>query len=100
VTEVTGADATLLVHPEELNLLRRLRELDESIVDCTTARDPHGLTVWLRELATQFHKFYHHCRVITEPTELSLARLALCRATQIGLQRGLTLCGVSAPTEM
>jgi arginyl-tRNA synthetase len=90
----------LLDHPEEITLIRRLREFGEVIADCTNNRDPQGMTVWLREIAAQFHRFYHHCRVITEPRELSLARLALCRATQIGLQRGLSLCGVSAPKEM
>ena len=94
------ADFVLLTHPEEYALLRRLREFDEVIGECVKNRDPHGMTVWLRELAAQFHRFYHHCRVITEPEELSLARLALCRATQIGLRRGLELCGVNAPEEM
>ncbi len=97
-----GADTDLtpLVAPEELNLLRRLRELHDVLVETTTSRDPQGMTVWLREVATQFHKFYHNCRVLTEPAELQTARLALCRATQIALQKGLALCGVSAPKEM
>ncbi len=90
----------LLVHEEELTLLRRLRELGDVMLECATARDPHAMTVWLREVAAQFHRFYHHCRVLTTPAELQTARLCLCRATQIALQRGLTLCGVSAPTEM
>ncbi|MBU1636090.1 arginine--tRNA ligase [bacterium] len=94
------ADFSLLNHPEELILLRRLREFEEVISDCVVNRDPHAMTVWLREVAAQFHRFYHHCRVITEPEELSLARLALCRATQTGLKRGLSLCGVNAPEEM
>jgi arginyl-tRNA synthetase len=94
------ADLSPLVAPEELDLLRRLRELHDVIADCTEGRDPHGMTAWLREVATQFHKFYHNCRVLTEPAELQTARLALCRATQIALQKGLALCGVSAPKEM
>jgi len=94
------AHLELLTHPEELTLLRRLREMSEVMLECATARDPHAMTVWLREVAAQFHRFYHHCRVLTTPAELQTARLCLCRATQIALQRGLTLCGVSAPTEM
>ncbi|MBK6910109.1 MAG: arginine--tRNA ligase [bacterium] len=90
----------LLTHDEELVLLRRLRELQDVLMECATARDPHALTVWLREVAAQFHRFYHHCRVLTTPAELQTARLCLCRATQIALRRGLALCGVSAPTEM
>jgi arginyl-tRNA synthetase len=97
-----GADVDLspLTTPEELDLLRRLREIQDVIADCTQSRDPHGMTEWLRQVATQFHKFYHDHRVLTEPQELQQARLALCRATQIALQRGLSLCGVSAPKEM
>jgi len=90
----------LLTHPEELTMLRRLRELGDVTLECANARDPHALTNWLREVAAQFHRFYHHCRVLTTPAELQTARLCLCRATQIALQRGLSLCGVSAPTEM
>lgn len=93
-------DLRLLTTPEELDLLRRLREIQDVIADTTQSRDPHGMTEWLRQVATQFHKFYHDHRVLTEPKELQLARLALCRATQIALQRGLSLCGVSAPKEM
>ncbi len=90
----------LLTHPEELTLLRRLRELGDVMNECAFSRDPHAMTVWLREVAAQFHRFYHHCRVLTTPAELQTARLCLCRATQIALQHGLALCGVSAPTEM
>lgn len=93
-------DLTPLREPEELDLMRRLRELQEVIVETTDHRDPHGITVWLREVATQFHKFYHDHRVLTEPLDLQKARLALCRATQIALAKGLTLCGVSSPKEM
>lgn len=97
-----GADTDLdpLCAPEELDLMRRLREFDDTLAETTTSRDPHGITVWLRDVATQFHKFYHNCRVLTTPPELQTARLALCRATQIALQRGLAVCGVSAPKEM
>jgi len=95
-----GADLGPLTAPEELDLLRRLRELRDVLVETTGGRDPHGMTVWLRDVATQFHKFYEKCRVLTEPAELQAARLTLCRATQIALQKGLALCGVSAPKEM
>ncbi|MDD5087252.1 MAG: arginine--tRNA ligase [bacterium] len=93
-------DVSPLSQPEELSLLRTLRELDDVLDETLGSRDPHAMTVWLRDVAAQFHKFYHECRVLTEPVELQTARLALCRATQIALRKGLSLCGVSAPTEM
>ncbi len=89
-----------LKHTEELNLLRRLRELPEVIEEAGRVMDPHGLTTWLREVAAQFHRFYHHCRVLGEQPDLQSARLALCRATQIALARGLDLLGVSASDTM
>jgi arginyl-tRNA synthetase len=93
-------DLTPLTAPEELTLLRRVREFGDVLEETTSARDPHLITVWLREVAAQFHKFYQECRVLTEPAELQQARLALCRATQIALRNGLALCGVEAPREM
>ena len=95
-----AVDLSPLKAPEELTLLRRVREFREVLQDTTSARDPHAITVWLREVAAQFHKFYQECRVLTEPAELQHARLALCRATQIALRNGLDLCGVEAPKEM
>ena len=95
-----SVDLEPLEHVEELNLLRRLRELPEVIAEAARIKDPHGLTTWLREVATQFHRFYHHCRVLGEQADLQNARLALCRATQIALARGLDLLGVSAPEAM
>ncbi len=94
-------DLTPLRAPEELTLLRRIREFGEVLRDTTGSRDPHAITVWLREVAAQFHKFYQECRVLdSERPELQHARLALCRATQIALCNGLALCGVNAPKEM
>lgn len=98
--QLTPEHLELLTHEEELILLRRLRELSDVLADCAAGRDPHAMTVWLREVSAQFHRFYHHCRVLSDQKELQTARLCLCRATQIALQRGLTLCGVHAPTEM
>lgn len=93
-------DVSALTQPEELNLLRRLRELGDVLDETLGSCDPHAMTVWLRDVAAQFHRFYHECRVLTAPAELQTARLALCRATQIALCKGLQLCGVSAPMEM
>jgi arginyl-tRNA synthetase len=95
-----GMDLSLLTTSEEMTLLRRIRGFRDMLEDATGSRDPHAITVWLREVATQFHKFYQECRVLTEPPQLQRARLALCRATQIALQNGLALCGVNAPKEM
>jgi arginyl-tRNA synthetase len=60
------------------------------------------VTNWVRQLAADFHGFYHECRVLGDdvPQPLSLARLALVEAARIGLAIGLGVLGVSAPESM
>jgi arginyl-tRNA synthetase len=61
---------------------------------------PHRLTRYARDIAADFHQFYHACRILTEDRDERLARLALCIATQIVLARVLELIGVTAPESM
>ncbi|MFN2114259.1 MAG: arginine--tRNA ligase [Anaerolineae bacterium] len=96
-----GADVTLLTHPSELALIRRLLELSTVIDRVAEDLTPHTLTTYARDLASDFHAFYRDCRVLDEgEPELSRARLRLVEASRIGLARALDLVGVSAPEEM
>jgi arginyl-tRNA synthetase len=56
----------------------------------------------VRQLAADFHGFYHECRVLGDDVALPLtgARLALVEAVRIGLAIGLGVLGVSAPESM
>jgi arginyl-tRNA synthetase len=58
------------------------------------------LTVYLQELAGEFHKFYDLHRVLGQSDSLTQARLALIEATKIVLAAGLDLLGVSKPETM
>jgi arginyl-tRNA synthetase len=62
--------------------------------------EPHGIANYLQELATQFHKFYGKCRVITENKRLSQARLGLVSSVRIVLSSGLSILGITAPEKM
>ena len=70
----------------------------------TACRDraPHKVTTWVRQLAGDFHGFYHDCYVMGEgiSEELTQARLWLVEGARIGLAVGLGLLGVSAPDSM
>jgi arginyl-tRNA synthetase len=86
---------------EELALARELAAFPETLAACALALEPHGLAFYLRDLATQFHRFYTVCRVIDAGApEQSRARLALADATRQVLENGLTLLGISAPESM
>ena len=96
----------LLTEEEELNLIKCLMEFPDVVLDCATSLEPHRLTGHLMGMATAFHRFYHKgnrdskYKVITHDEDLTLARLALCRATQIVLRNSFGLLGISAPERM
>ena len=95
-------DISWLVDPHELELVRRLIDLPGVLADAAVGRAPYKVTNWVRQLAADFHGFYHECRVLGDdvPLPLSLARLALVEAARIGLAIGLGVLGVSAPESM
>ncbi|MBN1425245.1 arginine--tRNA ligase [Candidatus Fermentibacteria bacterium] len=93
-------DPGMLSQPEELALIREILQFPEILRQATESLEPQKITVSLRNVATAFHQFYQHHRVIGEDRDLSRARLALVRATRIVLARGLSLLGVTAPERM
>jgi arginyl-tRNA synthetase len=92
---------SLLTHPSELTLLRKLLELEEQIELAVEKLSPHNLTHYTMDLARTFNAFYRDCRVVdaSQPA-LSQARLGLSQATRIVLAKTLGLMGVSAPESM
>ena len=95
-------DLSVLVDCRELDLIRRLIDLPSVLVDAAAARAPYKVTNWVRQLAADFHGFYHECRVLGDdiPSTVTAARLALVEAVRIGLVIGLGVLGVSTPESM
>jgi arginyl-tRNA synthetase len=98
--ELGGANLDRLEAPDEATLMRKLADLPEEILQAAVRYEPHRMTRYARELAATFHGFYTNCRVLTDDTELTAARLALVMATQTALQIVLKMIGVSAPERM
>ncbi len=95
------ADVSLLTHPAELELIRKMLELPELVQLMAKKLEPHHLPHYAQELATAFHAFYTECHVLdAENLPLSIARLKLCRAAKVALARALTLMGMSTPERM
>jgi arginyl-tRNA synthetase len=84
----------------EIDLMRKLADFPEELIGAADAREAHRLTRYVNELATLFHSFYTRCRVVTEDTPLTQARLLLCDATRTVIHNALSLMGVSAPERM
>lgn len=98
-----GADVSLLTHPSELVLIRKMLELPEVVTLAAENLAPHHLPHYAQDLAATFHAFYHDCRVVSSDpadAELTKARLGLAKAAKLVLARTLTLMGVGAPERM
>lgn len=90
-----------LTHPAERTLLKALVAFPEEVEEAAKRREPHRLTRYAQELATEFHNFYTQCRVLDRRNPaLSRARLSLVQATRTVLRSTLGLLGVGAPERM
>ena len=85
--------------PEERDLVKRLVEFPVVVAEATERRAAHALPTYAIRVADDFHRFYHHHRVL-EAGEARAFRLGLCRATQTVIARALDLVGVEAPERM
>ena len=95
--EVSAA-APADVAPEERDLIKRLAELPDVLREATERRGPHGVPNYAIRVADDFHRFYHHHRVLE--SDAQAFRLGLCTATQAVIARCLDLVGVEAPDRM
>jgi arginyl-tRNA synthetase len=97
-----GADAsaepTGPLAAEERDLVKRLLEFPEVAAEAVERRGPHGITTYAIRIADEFHRFYHHHRVLGSDEQAF--RLGLCQATRSVIASCLDLVGVEAPERM
>ncbi len=85
---------------EELSLLKMLAGYPELVEAAARNLEPHRLTYFLTELASQLHSYYYKHRFLSEDGELTRARLDLAAAVKTVLAHGLRILGVAAPETM
>ena len=83
---------------EERDLVKRLADFPGVAAEAAERRGPHAIPTYAIRLADDFHRFYHHQRVLE--SEAQAFRLGLCTATQNVIARCLDLVGVAAPERM
>ena len=86
------------LEPEERDLVKRLLEFPEVVREATDRRAPHAIPTYAIRVADDFHRFYHHHRVLETAQEPF--RLALCTATRDVVATCLDLLGIGAPERM
>jgi len=95
-------DLPALPAPQDAELLKKLVTFPEIVEKAAREREPHRITVYLHELATVVHAWYHHTRAVGAPEGAATeqARLLLARAARIVLANALTILGITAPDRM
>ena len=93
-----AADAPAELANEERELVKRLVEFPGVVAEATVRRGPHAIPNYAIRVADDFHRFYHHHKVLGSDAEGF--RLGLCAAAQTVIARALALIGVDAPESM
>jgi arginyl-tRNA synthetase len=85
---------------EEMALIKQLSMYPEVVENSARFLEPHRLPYYLTELASAFHSYYKHHRIIQDDLVLAQARYHLVKAIRVVIGNGLALLGVSAPEQM
>ena len=75
-------------------------QLPEVVETVARNLETEFLPHYAQELATAFHNFYERCRVVSDDSALTMARLKLVEAAKVSLARTLHLMGMKAPEKM
>jgi arginyl-tRNA synthetase len=93
-------DPILLKEKQELDLIKILLKFPAVVESSCEKCEPQILAEYLRELAAEFHVFYHDCRILGVDSDLQNSRLHLANITKIAMRNGLTILGINAPDRM
>ena len=93
-------DSRLLVNTAEISLIKSLYEFPEIMKKTLNTLEPQSIANHLHDIASEFHKFYAKCRVITDDLELTKSRIHLIKSVKIVLANGLNILGIQAPEKM
>lgn len=93
-------DFSTLTHPSELTLIATLSRFEDVAARAAHALEPQIIAEYLRETASDFHSFYHDCRILGSEESLMMARINLALLTKTVMYNGLSILGISSPESM
>jgi arginyl-tRNA synthetase len=104
--DLPAADPRLLLLAEEAEVLKLLADFPDRIEKAVEEAEPYHVAAYLLDLCRAFSGWYDlgnrdpALKVLCEDRAVAAARLALLRAVEAALARGLFLLGLEAPAEM
>ena len=90
----------LLNEEHEISLLGTLERYPEVLEKAALQYEPHRLIHYLRDLAHEFHTYYHAHQFLVEDAAVRNARLNLVCAIKQVLANGLNLLNINTPESM
>ncbi len=85
--------------PEDASLAKALLLYPDTVFDACENNAPYLVNQYLYRIASEFHYFYNHCRII-DNSKLSESRFKLTLLTRIVLKNALDILNISAPLKM
>lgn len=93
-------DFSLLKEEVETELMKKIASFEEEIDKAAELYAPQRIAKYAYDLASAFHSFYNHSRIVGVEENLGNARLALAYETARVIRLALGILGVSAPEKM
>jgi arginyl-tRNA synthetase len=100
IVNAKNIDFNLLNTEEEKKLIKQLAAFCDTLIISEKTMSPHHLTTYLIKLADIYHNFYEKCRVLTNDSNLTSARLKLIEGVMIIVKNCLGLLGISTINTM
>ena len=86
---------------KEISLSKKLLEFPDVIEQISEELEPHHITKYTLDLASEFHSYYQSEKIIDEDNLSStISKLILCKAIQETLKKSLEIMMISAPEKM
>ena len=98
LAKVEQVDKLAEVRAEDLAIVRKLGQYNETVAHAQKLLEPHHICTYLFELAQEFNRYYELNQVIG--SDLEAHRTALVKVYADTLQKGLNLLGIVAPDKM
>ncbi len=94
------SSAETLTEEHGLPLVKLLGDFSQVVERSARTFEPSLLSRYLLDVAQSFNRYYHHHRILVDDAAVMATRLAVVKAVQFVLSRGLYLLGIAAPDRM
>lgn len=89
-----------LTSPYVIELLQKMYEFQNMVEVAARKRAPHMIANYVYDLATLFHTFYAHEKVLTDDQKHTNERICFIEAVAIVMKNALALIGIEARNKM